>query len=307
MLAIGGNVIAPPQGPLTWEGQVSAARGMASCILHLGTQGYRIILTHGNGPQVGSILLQNERASDVVPENPLDVCVAQSQAQVGYALQLALQEELRKVGHGGVVMPIVTLVVVDSQDPAFQKPSKPIGPLYPEERARELRAQGWDMVRDARGGFRRVVPSPAPLEIMGTSLLRPMLGREDAVLIVAGGGGIPVVRGPKGLQGVEAVVDKDLASSLLSSRIDAELLVMITDVPCVYLDYGTKRERALKRMSVQEATDYLRDGQFPPGSMGPKVRAAIEFLENGGARAIITDLEHSEASLQGEAGTTIVP
>ncbi len=305
-MAVGGNVIGPPQGPLTWDRQMSAARDMAPCIAYLGNQGYRIVVTHGNGPQVGSILLQNERASDVVPENPLDVCVAQSQAQVGYALQLALQEEMSK-GGGGVVIPIITLVVVDPQDPAFRRPSKPIGPLYPAERADELKAQGWEMVMDARGGFRRVVPSPRPIEVVGTSFITAMLEMDDGLLIAAGGGGIPVVRGPEGLRGVEAVVDKDLASGLLASSIGAELLVMITDVPHVYVNYGKEGERAISSMSVEEALGYLEEGQFPPGSMGPKVQAAVDFLRAGGSRAIITNLEHSEAALKGEAGTTVVP
>ncbi len=307
VLAIGGNVIAPPQDPLTWEGQVSAAEGMASCILHLGNLGYRIVLTHGNGPQVGAILMQNERASDVVPQNPLDVCVAQSQAQVGYALQLALQEELRRRRRKADVVPIITLVIVDPLDPAFKRPSKPIGPLYPQDRTRELRAQGWEMVKDTRGGFRRVVPSPTPLEIVGAGFLGRILERDDAILIAAGGGGIPVVRGPEGLRGVEAVIDKDLTSSLLASKIGAEVLIMITDVPCVYLDHGTERERALSRLNVKQAMAHLEEGQFPPGSMGPKVQAAIDFLRASGSRAIITDLEHLEMALMGEAGTIIVP
>ncbi len=307
VLAVGGNVLAPPRGPLTWEGQVSAAKEIAGCLLALGARGYRTVLTHGNGPQVGAILLQNERGAEDVPPNPLDVCVAQSQAQVGYALQLALQEELMKGAQEAAILPVVTLVVVDPQDPAFQDPTKPIGHLYPEERARTLQAQGWRMAPDARGGYRRVVPSPAPQAVVGLGVFRRMLEREGAILIAAGGGGIPVVPGPRGWRGVEAVVDKDLTSSVLARELGAELLVMVTDVPYAYADYGSKSERPLTRLTADEAERHLRDGQFPPGSMGPKVQAAVDFLRAGGRRAVITDVAHAREGVEGEAGTRLLP
>jgi carbamate kinase len=306
VLAIGGNAVAPPQGPLTWERQVSTLRGVAPRILHLRDRGYRLILTHGNGPQVGAILLQNERASDRTPPNPLDVCVAQSQAQIGYALQLALHQELEKRGDSATVLPVVTMVVVDPEDPELHSPSKPIGPIYDDARARQLEAEGWRMARDARGGYRRVVPSPRPLEILGVEFLRRVL-EDEVILIAAGGGGVPVVRGPGGLLGVEAVVDKDLASSLLASEVGAEILVMVTDVPCVYLDYGTPGQRPVNRLTTEEALAHLKAGQFPRGSMGPKVQAAVEFLEKGGSMAIITDLETLEAALDGKGGTLLIP
>ncbi len=307
VLAIGGNAIAPPRGALTWERQLSAARSVARAIGHLGERGHKLILTHGNGPQVGAILLQNERASEIVPPNPLDACVAQSQAQIGYALQIGLQEELMKRGRDEVIIPIVTLVVVDPEDPAFLSPSKPIGPIYAEARREELQAQGWKMVKDARGGLRRVVPSPKPLEIVGGDFLRRMLQEDRAIVIAAGGGGIPVVRDRGRLEGVEAVVDKDLASSLLASKVGAELLIMVTDVPYVYLDYGTRKQKPLERLTVDEASTHLRAGQFPPGSMGPKVQAAVDFLRAGGSSVIIADLLHLEKALEGQAGTTITP
>lgn len=307
MVAVGGNVLAPPQAPLTWEAQVARAREMAGCLQHLRGRGYRTVLTHGNGPQVGAILLQNRRAAEEVPPNPLDVCVAQSQGQVGYALQLGLQEELRRRGQEATILPLVTLVVVDPDDPAFRNPSKPIGSLVSEERARALEAQGWRMVRDARGGYRRVVPSPAPREIVGLRTLRRMLEGETTVPIAAGGGGIPVVRDSEGWRGVEAVVDKDLTSSLLATALEADLLLMVTDVPRAYLDFGTDAQRPLARLTVAEAESHLQAGQFPPGSMGPKVRAAIDFLRSGGRRAVIADLAHAEDALEAGAGTTLVP
>ncbi len=308
VVAIGGNVLAPPQRLPSWEQQVSAARGLAPHILKLRDKGFRLVLTHGNGPQVGAILLQNEVASASVPPSPLDVCVAQSQALIGYSLQLALLEELRRRGIRETVTPLVTMVVVDHEDEAFSRPSKPIGPLYRGDKVIELRARGWTLAEDSRGGHRRVVASPKPQEVLGAEQLRSTLERDAAIVIVAGGGGIPVVRGPNGLEGVEAVVDKDLSSGLLASRLEAKLLVMITDVPCVYLRFGAEDREPLRRMSVEEAAAHLKAGEFPPGSMGPKVLAAVEFLRGADdARVIITDAQNIEAALEGEAGTTILP
>lgn len=307
VVAIGGNVLAPPQRLPNWEEQIAAARRLALPILQLRDRGFKLILTHGNGPQVGGILLQNEAASSTVPPNPLDVCVAQSQAQIGYSLQLSLQDELRRRGARETVVSLVTMVVVDPEDEAFSRPSKPIGPLYREEKANELKGKGWTLVEDARGGYRRVVPSPKPLEVLGTELIRSTLENDTAISIVAGGGGIPVVQRASGLEGVEAVVDKDLTSGLLASRVRAKLLVMLTDVPCVYRGFGTRDQEPLRKMSTDEAATYLKAGEFPPGSMGPKVRAAIEFLRGADARVIITDVHDIELALEGAAGTTILP
>ncbi len=306
-MAIGGNLIAPPQRPPSWERQVSAVKQIVPGVLRVRDRGFRLILTHGNGPQVGAILLQNEAASNVVPPNPLHVCVAQSQAQIGYNLQLVLQEDLRRRGSDGLVIPFITMVVVDENDPAFASPSKPIGPIYQEKRVQELKSAGWAMVKDARGGYRRVVASPRPLEVLGTEFLRKSLEKEDNILIAAGGGGIPVIRTPEGLRGAEAVVDKDLSSGLLASSAMAELLVMVTDVPCAYLRFGKRDQEALKKMTADEARTHLEAGEFPPGSMGPKIKAAIDFLKGGGSRVIITDPHGIELSLEGAAGTTIVP
>lgn len=307
VVAIGGNVLAPPQRLPRWEEQVAAAKRVVPALLRLRDRGYRLLLTHGNGPQVGAILLQNEMADREVPANPLDVCVAQSQAQIGYGLQLALQEGLREAGADEGVMAFVSLVRVDPEDEAFRTPSKPIGPLYPGNQAIALRAKGWDMVQDSRGGFRRVVPSPRPVEVLGVNLLRSALLHEHAILIAMGGGGIPVVEGPEGLVGVEAVVDKDLASALLATRLEATLLVMVTDVEAVYRGFGTPEAKPLRELSVLEARRDLEAGEFPPGNMGPKIQAALDFLAGGGSRVVITDLPHLEEAMEGRGGTTLLP
>lgn len=304
---MGGNALAPPRGPLTWERQVEAARRVAPAILGVRDRGYGVVVTHGNGPQVGAILWQNELGSERVPANPLDACVAQSQAQIGYALQRALLEALDARDDPADVAALITLAVVQEDDPAFLEPSKPIGPVFPEERAADLREQGWALAPYDRGGYRRVVPSPDPTEVLGVDLLRGMLEGPAAVVIAAGGGGVPVLRTLEGLRGVEAVVDKDLSSSLLASRLGARLLVLVTDVPCVYLDYGTPRQRALASLTPDEAEGHLEAGQFPPGSMGPKIRGAVRFLRGGGERAVVTDIPSMDEALEGRAGTQIVP
>ncbi|MFQ6013683.1 MAG: carbamate kinase [Thermoplasmata archaeon] len=307
VVALGGNAIAPPSGPLTWAGQLDVARSLMPLILALRKREYQLVVTHGNGPQVGAILSQNEIAAVEVPANPLDVCVAQSQAQIGYALQAALLEALGNQEEGGGPMALVTLVAVDPNDPEFLTPSKPIGPLVPASRARELERQGATMAEDPRGGFRRLVPSPWPREILGVSQIRGVLEGGIPVVIAAGGGGVPVVREAGGVRGIEAVVDKDLTSSLLARELRAELLLLLTDVPHVSLDYGTARERAVTELTAREAEKHLLEGQFPPGTMGPKVRGAVDFLDGGGRLALIVDQEGAIPALEGRAGTRITP
>lgn len=308
MVAIGGNAILPAGSRGGAEEQ--RARVEETCG-HLGAmleEGYRITITHGNGPQVGNLLLQNEAAQATVPPMPLDVLVAESQAQIGYMIQQALENELLRRGLRGSVTCLITQVEVDPLDPAFENPTKPVGPYYDGARARELMARGWRMVEDrARGGYRRVVPSPEPRAIVEREAILRLLsngGRRD-VVIAAGGGGIPVVRTPRGLRGVEAVVDKDLASGVLATAIGAELLILLTDVPQVALDFGKPTQQGLARLGIAEALAHLGEGQFPPGSMGPKVRAAVEFLRRGGRRAIITDPPTLADALRGKGGTTL--
>ncbi len=298
VLAIGGNALQPPDEAADWMGQVQNAKGLARWIAGTKSAGDHVIITHGNGPQIGAILLQNEVAAETVTESPLDVLVAQSQAYTGYALQLAIENELRKGGVSASVLPIITMVTVDPADPAFEQPSKPVGRIYAREEALALGEKGIATAKDPRGGYRRVVPSPKPLEIIGASRLSRLATEEDLIPIVAGGGGIPVIADPEGLKGVGAVIDKDSVASLLA---------IVTDVPSVYLDYGRETQRPLREMTTAETREYLREGQFPPGSMGPKIQAALRFLEEGGPRVLITDAENLASAIAGQTGTLLIP
>jgi carbamate kinase len=264
-------------------------------------------LTHGNGPQVGNILLQNEESRHLVPPMPLDVCGAESQAQIGYLVSQALRNEFDARGlHRGVAC-VLTQVLVDPNDPAFANPTKPIGPYYTrEDEIVVKKAKGWKMVYDQRGGWRRVVPSPRPLEVVEADEVRRILGDgEGRVVIAAGGGGIPVVRRGEKLVGVEAVIDKDLAASVLARAIGWTHLAIATDVPQVALDFGKPSQRFLERLTVGEAKKHSAAGQFPAGNMGPKIEAAVDFLEHGGEHVVITDLEHLVPAVAGKAGTRI--
>ncbi len=304
--AIGGNAISPPE-----DAGLSAMRlriaTTATRLADLVDAGYKLVVTHGNGPQVGNLLLQNEEARHAVPAMPLDVCVAESQAQIGYLLQQALQNEFAARGSPRPVASLVTQVVVDANDPAFQEPAKPIGPTYESEQEVMIkRAKGWRMAKDPRGGWRRVVPSPRPLDIVEKDLIHALLrAGNSGVLIAAGGGGIPVVRHGTGYRGVEAVIDKDLASAVLAKTIGAEILLIVTDVPQVALRYGRPDQTWLSRLSVSEARHHFDAGEFPPGSMGPKIEAVLQFLETGGRRAVIADLDHVLDAMSGRAGTRI--
>jgi carbamate kinase len=306
VVAVGGNAISPPK-ETTLAAMKSHIATTARKLADLGDAGYDLVVTHGNGPQVGSILLQNEEARQKTPAMPLDVCVAESQAQIGYLLQQALQNEFAARGTPKTVASVVTQVVVDPADPAFKDPTKPIGPVYTEDQDLSvMRAKGWKLMRDPRGGWRRVVPSPRPLDVVEKDIVKSMLRSGDAhVLIVAGGGGVPVVRRGKALVGVEAVIDKDLASAVLGRAIDADLFIVLTDVPRVFLNYGKLDQVEIGRLTPAEARHHLAVGQFPPGSMGPKIEAALLFLEGGGKRVVISDLDHVLEAISGRAGTTI--
>jgi len=269
-----------------------------------------MVVTHGNGPQVGNVLRRVELAAHEVYPLPLDVCVADTQAGMGYMIAQCLLNELRRRGIRRNVSALVTAVEVDADDPEFGKPTKPIGRYYDADRARELqRSYRWRMVEVPGRGFRRVVPSPRPRRILEIDLIRRLAYQGD-LLIAAGGGGIPVTRTPDGdYVGVEAVIDKDRTSALLAGDIGAELFVIATDVERVALDYGKDTQRFLDRLTVEEARQHLAEGQFPPGSMGPKVEAAIDFVtrtSRRGARTIICDLDHLVEALDGRSGTQIV-
>ncbi len=307
LIAVGGNSLIRAGEKGTVAEQLANARRTATAIVGLVRDGYRLVITHGNGPQVGAQLLRSERASDQVPGQTLDVCGAATQGEIGYVLSQALREELSAAGILIPVVAIVTQTVVGADDPAMAHPTKPIGPFYSRAEAEERkRLFGWQIVEDAARGYRRVVPSPEPIEIVELEVIRSLV--EQGMLVVAcGGGGIPVVRSNGGFIGVEAVIDKDRASALLASRLQVDLFAISTDAECVYLDYKKPTQRRLARVTAAEMEEYYRAGQFPPGNMGPKIQSALRFLRNGGKEVIITSYEHLCDAVAGKAGTQIVP
>ena len=309
VIALGGNAILQPGQRGTIEEQLANVDTACKHLVGIAaSEKYEMVITHGNGPQVGNLLLQNEAASSLVAPMPLDVCGAGTQGMMGYIIQQTLANQLRTVGLRHHITTVVTQVIVDRDDPAFKKPSKPIGPFYSWSEARRLRHdRGWDMMKDSKRGYRRVVASPRPLEIQETRIICNMLENGEIVIAV-GGGGIPVVRdNDRSLQGVEAVIDKDLAAERLAENIGAGILVILTDVEQATLNYGTADEAGIDRMTADEAREYMEEGQFGVGSMKPKVEAGINFVEFGGQKTIITALNRASEALQGRAGTTIVP
>jgi len=309
VIALGGNAILQPGQRGTIEEQLANVDTACKHLVEIAaSEKYEMVITHGNGPQVGNLLLQNETASSLVAPMPLDVCGAGTQGMIGYISQQTLANQLRTAGLRHHITTVVTQVIVDRDDPAFKKPSKPIGPFYSWSETRMLRHdRGWDMIKDGKRGYRRVVASPRPLEIQETRIISNMLENGEIVIAV-GGGGIPVVRdNDRSLRGVEAVIDKDLAAEKLAENIGAGILVILTDVEQAMLNYGTVDEAGIDRMTADEAREYMEEGQFGVGSMRPKVEAGINFVEFGGQKAIITALNRASEALQGRAGTTIVP
>ncbi len=307
VIAIGGNSLIRDSQHMTVFDQYRACGETSRHIAGIVEKGYRVIITHGNGPQVGFILLRSEMAREAIHEVPLDTCGADTQGAIGYQIAQTLDNELTRRGIRRTVAAVVTQAVVDGNDPGFQNPSKPIGPFYTEESARDHRAnEGWIMKEDANRGWRRVVPSPRPLEIVEEEAIRVLV--NAGILVVAvGGGGIPVVREPNGdLEGVAAVIDKDLASCLLAKNLGAELFLLSTAVAKVAINFGKPDQTDLDEITVADAKRYLDEGHFAPGSMRPKIEAAIDFLENGGKRVIITRPELLEEAIQGRTGTHIV-
>jgi carbamate kinase len=308
LVAVGGNSLLRAGEKGTVREQIANARRISCGIASLLREGFNVVVTHGNGPQVGAALLRSERAAGQAYEQGLDVCVASTQGEIGYLLQQALELELRRHAINRPVITVLTQVVVAPDDPAFQNPTKPVGPFYSRAAAQEkTRVLNWNMVEDASRGYRRVVPSPLPLEIVEEDVIRKVL-LMGMLVIAMGGGGIPVVREEGGaLRGVDAVIDKDRASLLLGSRIPVQMLVFATDADRVYLDFRKPWQTPLVRVCAAEMRRHLAAGQFPPGNMGPKVEAALEFLKLGGQEAIITSHENLVAAVRGEAGTRIVP
>jgi carbamate kinase len=306
VIAVGGNSLISDAKHMSVMDQYLAA-GQTSChIASLVAQGYRVLITHGNGPQVGFILMRSELARSVLHEVPLESCVADTQGAIGYQMEQTLRNELRQRGLQHELATLVTQVVVSPDDPAFSNPDKPIGPFYSQEDAhRHSQHDGWTMREDAGRGWRRVVPSPHPLEVVEEKVIRILLD-HDVVVLAAGGGGIPVVRTKNGqLEGCPAVIDKDAASCLLAKRLQAHTLIISTSVDKVMLHYGTPRQQALDKLTVDEAERYLQEGHFAAGSMRPKIEAAIDFLKAGGARVIITQPHLLEQAIEGRDGTHI--
>ncbi|MCD6458304.1 MAG: carbamate kinase [Thermoproteales archaeon] len=268
---------------------------------------HKIVITHGNGPQVGNIYLQQEIAANTVPPMPLDVCGAMSQGMIGYFIQQELKSHLEKIGIEKEVATLLTQVLVDESDAAFQKPSKPIGPFYRENEAKKLQVErGWIMKFQTNKGWRRVVPSPTPKRIIEISSIKNLVN-NGVIVVCTGGGGIPVIKRNNRLFGVEAVIDKDLASALLAIELNADRLIILTDVEGAALYYGSDKQTFLKRLRVSEARKFYNEGHFPPGSMGPKILACIEYVEKTKNPAIIAHLEKLEDSIKGRSGTWIVP
>lgn len=309
VIAIGGNSLITDKEHQTVPDQYQAAAETCAHIAPLVAGGaLRLVVTHGNGPQVGFILRRSELASHELHMVPLDSCVADTQGALGYHIQLALGNELRRLGVRTGTATIVTQCLVDRDDPAFARPNKPIGSFLTKEKAEQHRERdGWDVVEDAGRGWRRVVASPAPKEVLELGAVRSLLD-AGFVVVAAGGGGIAVVDDGTGkLKGAAAVIDKDFASSLLARELGADLFVISTAVEKVCLEYGTPGQRELDRMTVAEARRYCEEGHFKPGSMLPKIQAVVAFLEGGGREAIITDPAHLGLALAGKTGTHVVP
>jgi carbamate kinase len=307
VVALGGNALLRRGSPDTFEEMYRACRLAAERIADIAADGWEVVVTHGNGPQVGRILLQQEAARDVVNPMPLDVCGAESQGQIGYLLQVTIGDVFYERGMERPVATVLTLTRVRPDDPAFTDPTKFVGPYYEEVEARALEGErGYVMRADPHGGWRRVVPSPSPYSIVETPIVKQLVA-DGVIVIASGGGGVPVIEDGPRLVGTEGVVDKDLAAAILAQEVEAPVLLILTDVPKVQRGYGSLYPEDLDRMTVSEATALATAGEFGAGSMGPKVKAAVGFLDGGGRRAVIADLDDAPAALRGETGTELVP
>lgn len=311
VIAIGGNAILLAGEKGTKEEQIRNLKGTCKYLAELIREEYDIVITHGNGPQVGNILLQNELSKSKIPPMPLDVCDAESQGQIGYLLQQTLSNELKTLGLERTLVSVITQMLVDRNDPAFKNPTKPIGQYYTETEAKQLeKEKNWKMEFDAkRGGYRRLVPSPAPKRIVEYDAVMRLVfsgAYSGIVVIAAGGGGIPVIQTKNGYEGIDAVIDKDLAASVLARDVKEKLFIMLTDVPKVALNFGKKNQTNIDKIKLKKVKELLKQGHFPPGSMGPKIEAAILFLESGGERTIITSPENLLKAIKGNEGTQIV-
>ncbi|MFC1522613.1 carbamate kinase [Elusimicrobiota bacterium] len=306
VVAIGGNALLRPHEKGTAQEQrINAAKTCKklSCLLK---PKYSLIISHGNGPQVGNIVLQNEMASSDIPPLTLDALVAQSEGSMGYYLQQGLLNTLRAKNIRRYVVTMITQVLVDKKDPAFKKPTKPIGRFYTEDQAKSLiKTKHWNMMEDAKRGWRRVVASPVPIRVLQRYMIRD-LAQMGSIVIAVGGGGIPIIQNSNNrFEGIEAVIDKDLASATLATSVKADCLIILTAVPCVYLNFKTSKQKALRHLTSQELAKHVKKGHFAKGSMLPKIEAALAHLSYIGKKVIITDIENLPKAMQGKAGTHI--
>ncbi|MEA2070001.1 MAG: carbamate kinase [Asgard group archaeon] len=306
-IALGGNMILKKGQPKTYQQQIENLRITSTVIYKILRKGYGVILTHGNGPQVGNILVQQKTGEkEDIPAQPLNICGAMSQGQIGFMIQTALEEKLFDEGMTDKrVVAIITRVLVKKDDPAFKEPTKPIGPFYTEKEAIELHRKTKDMyINDAGRGFRKVVPSPKPLKILEGETIKRCVKAGDIVIAV-GGGGIPVAREKSDFIDVEAVIDKDRATEVLATQINADVLMILTDVANAFLNYGKKNQKAIGKIGIQKMKKYVNEGHFSKGSMKPKVESAVRFVENGGKLSIITSPEKAIQAISDKAGTRI--
>lgn len=307
VLALGGNAILKAGQKGTIEEQfantVESVRGIVELVSH----GYQLAITHGNGPQVGNLLVQQIAGMPMgIAPLPLSVLNAATEGTIGYMISQSIENGLSEKGAKNKVLTIITQVLIDKDDPSFANPSKPVGPFYSHEEAEKLKKKyGWNIVEDAGRGYRQIVPSPLPIDILQGHIVKELV-EDDALVIACGGGGIPVYYNEKGfLQGADAVIDKDFASALLARIIEADLLMILTGVDKVSINFGKPNQKKLDSLTLEEAKKYLQEGHFPPGSMGPKIKAAINFLQDGGREVIITSQEQIEKALEGKTGTLI--
>lgn len=305
VIALGGNALIKKEQKGTIYEQFANTRESCRSIVQLVKDGWDVVITHGNGPQVGALVLQNQVAKDITPEMPLGICVAESEGLIGYMVQQCLSNALKREHVNKSVIALITQVIIDQDDPSLSNPTKPIGPYYNENQALKMLKDGYKMTRLPRG-WRMVVPSPDPIRIVEGEIIKKML--DDGIIVIAsGGGGMPVIEKKDwGLDGLEAVVDKDLAAERLAEAVDAQILLILTDVEKVYLHYNTPNQKSLDKVMADTLKEYYLAGEFPPGNMGPKILAALRFLEFGGERVIITNIEQGFEAFQGKTGTLIV-
>ena len=307
VIALGGNALLQRSQKGTFEDQYSNVQKTAKKIADLTEQGYRIVITHGNGPQVGATLLRHEAGKNLVPPFPLDACGAETQGFIGYMIQQALRNELKSRGIEKYVVTVVTRVIVDQHDPAFEHPTKPVGPFYTKEQADEMskKMPGITIKEDAGRGYRRVVPSPDPKVIAERAAIKTLVD-AGFVVVSTGGGGIPIVEEGTQTRGVEAVIDKDLAGQRLATLIQANIFVILTDVDAAYVNYGKPDQQMIGEVTTGKLQKYMQEGQFKEGSMAPKVLAAMRFVESGGEKAIIAELGKLTEALEGKSGTQVI-